>query len=361
MDRLPSTLRALGVLLAGVAFLGTIGETVAFAADGLAASASTVPPPSTPEGDRRYRLVLSIVGVVLVLAGLTGLVLARRRVAEAGRALVEAVAGPHRRARRARARQRLGRELTADLTTGDAVHDALGELAPLLGPRGTTHLYSIVATPTELVAQVTVHAPPPHPWTVREDGRWVRPHDPVPPPGSPAERLPRLVRVGATEDDGATVLVDLAHLDGVLSLTGSGDVARDLLALLVHELLSVPGTPPPVAVVDRQGQLPPHPRAVPVMAVADLLDRSRSAPPRAAPAVVAVAAPRPRAPILALPSLPTGPDAMALAALCTPEQGWNAIVVGDVPGAHWRWTMSPDGTADLGLLGIRVTVPVVRP
>ena len=25
------------------------------------------------------------------------------------------------------------------------------------------------------------------------------------------------------------------------------------------------------------------------------------------------------------------------------------------------WTMSPDGTADLGLLGIRVTVPAVRP
>jgi hypothetical protein len=97
------------------------------------------------------------------------------------------------------------------------------------------------------------------------------------------------------------------------------------------------------------------------MAVADLLDRSRFAPPRAASAVVAVAAPRPQAPILALPSPPTGPDAVALAALCTPERGWNAIVVGDVPGAHWRWAMSPDGTADLGLLGIRITVPGVRP
>ena len=360
MDRLLSTLRALGVLLAGVAFLGTIGETVAFAADGLAASASTVPPPSTPEGDRRYRLVLAIVGAVLLLGGLTGLVLARRRVAEAGRALVEAVAGPHRRARRTRARQGLGRELTADLMTYVAVHDALGELAPLLVPRGTAQVYSVVATPTELAVQVAGTASPPPPWTVREDGRWARPCNPAAPPGSPGQRLPRLVRVGAT-DDGGTVLVDLAHLDGVLSLTGSDDVARDLLVLLVHDLVSAVGTPPPVAVVDRQGVLPPHPRAVPVAAVGDLLDRSRSAPPRAVPAVVAVASPRPQAPILVLPSPPTGADAMALAALCTPEQGWNAIVVGDVPGAHWRWTMSSDGTADLGLLGVRVTVPVVRP
>jgi hypothetical protein len=356
VDRTPSTVRALGVLVVGLGCLWIIGADGAFAADGLADPGSTVPPPSTPEGERRYRLVLTTVGAMALLAGLTGLVLYRRLVAEAARALADAVLEPHRRGRRRRARERLGQVLTTDVATGAAVRDALDGLAPVLHAPGAARLYSVVVTPAEVAAQVTTCGVPPHPWTVREDGRWVRPRPPAPGPRPSRPRFPRLVRVGVNDD--GTVLVDLAQLDGVLSMTGTDDVSRDLLALLIHELLSGPGAPPPVAVLDPERLLPPVPGAAPVRAVGDLLARSQPAAPATA-AVVAVATPQPEASILAVPTLPTAADAAAVAALCAPGQGWNALVVGEVPGAHWRWTTSADGTADLGLLGLRVTVPVV--
>jgi hypothetical protein len=59
-----------------------------------------------------------------------------------------------------------------------------------------------------------------------------------------------------------------------------------------------------------------------------------------------------------MPGYSTG-DVDVLAELTGPLGEWNAIVVGDVPDVHWRWTANPDGTVDLGPLNLVVTVPIL--
>ena len=310
------------------------------------------------EGEQRYRTVLAVIGAAAVLAALTALVLARRtvgrlaaRIADRFRRAGAALLGPWRRSARQRAREQLGRRLAADLATRADARDALGELARAAQP---VRPYTVAVSPSGF-ARVPPGAAPPAPWTEVAPGRWRRPRDPRP-PGPSDVQLPRLVRVGVDKDD-AQVLVDLTYLDGVLAVTGDAEVARDLVVLLVEELLAAGEA---VTVVDPDGRLGDHPGARRAARLRELPAQHRRAAAQvtAHPVVAAVAQPRPDAHIAVLTDVPSERDAAALAALCTPEHGWVAVVCTDLPGAHWRWTTAADGSADLGVLGHRVTVPV---
>jgi len=51
-------------------------------------------------------------------------------------------------------------------------------------------------------------------------------------------------------------------------------------------------------------------------------------------------------------------EAAHLLAFCGPGGGHAAVVLGDLPGTHRRWTAEADGSLRLPVLDITVTVPV---
>ncbi len=255
-----------------------------------------------------------------------------------------------------RHREQLG-ERMRDRSSVVAARAAIGELVGGGAPgEPPTRVYTAQVSGRRVTAQVSSTSGPPPGWTAQAPHRWTRAPGPA---GTPAARVPRLVRVGST-GDGGWAMVDLAHLDGVLSIFGSTIVARDLLDVLTAELIAgaaETGVPPGLVVASAD-------RAAPgirwVSGVADLLPRGH--PPASSTSstgpVVAAARVRPAAPVLILPTWSPA-DLGVLTELTGPAGEWNAIVIGDVPDAHWRWTAAPDGTVDLGSLDLVVTVPLV--
>ena len=208
-----------------------------------------------------------------------------------------------------RAREQLGRRLAADLATRADARDALGELARAAQP---VRPYTVAVSPSGFLARVPPGGAPPAPWTEVAPGRWRRPRDPRP-PGPSDVQLPRLVRVGVDKDD-AQVLVDLTYLDGVLAVTGDAEVARDLVVLLVEELLAAGEA---VTVVDPDGRLGDHPGARRAARLGELPAQHRRAAAQvtAHPVVAAAAQPRPDAHIAVLTDVPSERDAAALGGL----------------------------------------------
>jgi hypothetical protein len=246
--------------------------------------------------------------------------------------------------------------MAADRETRAVARRAVDELVTSARPGHPVRVYSIVVDPSVLTAQVAASTPAPSPWTAESPNRWSRPRQGG--PTAAESGPPKLVRVGAADD--ATVLVDLSHLDGTLAVTGNDDVARELLTLLTRELLDDPVRPATLTVVDPAGliEIPSSVARVPSLETL----RTQHRPVSAAVSqgvVTAAARPRPDAPIIVVPAPLSAADSAALAELCTSDGGWAALVVGDLPAAHWRWTADADGMVDLGVLDLRVTVPIV--
>ncbi|WP_406401480.1 hypothetical protein [Streptomyces uncialis] len=270
-----------------------------------------------------------------------------------------------------RRRGALARQLAADIRTPVVVRHALEELMTAGTPDAPVRVHTVLAEGDRLRACVS--GPPtgtaPEPWTVVDTTHWQR--DGLPPalgpaPPDPVLPLPHLARLGV-DGRGAQVMVGLGQLDGALSVRGDLRVARDTVAALALGLLEPPWQNTVVVIVGPPaGVLPGQHGLVRIPSVGDVRDR--------APAeVFATAEDLGIGPVLGsarsggvtgflLMLQPPGPEeARALTELAAPHGGWTVLSVGDVPGAHWRWYAEPGGTVDLGVLGLRVTVPAHCP
>jgi hypothetical protein len=165
------------------------------------------------------------------------------------------------------------------------------------------------------------------------------------------------VRAG-TDADGEPVFVDLSLLDGVLSVTGDRAVARDLVRHLLSEVARVrPNLPVAVLTVGKAGlplTVPAGLAVVPRVPVPAYAGRPASSSP-----VRGAATRHPVRGLIVTTGTPDDRESADLVALCgTDAAGWTGFVAGDVPdGAHWRWQAHADGTVDIPVLGVRLTVP----
>ncbi|MYY07664.1 hypothetical protein GT204_01820 [Streptomyces sp. SID4919] len=270
-----------------------------------------------------------------------------------------------------RRRGALARQLAADIRTPVVVRHALAELMTAGTPDAPVRVHTVLAEGDRLRACVsgppTGTAPPP--WTVVDTTHWQREGLPPalgPAPPDPVLPLPHLARLGV-DGRGAQVMVGLGQLDGSLSVRGDLRVARDTVAALAIGLLEPPWQNTVVVIVGPPaGVLPGQHGLVRIPSVGDVRDR--------APAeVFATAEDLGIGPVLGsarsggvtgflLMLQPPGhEEARVLTELAAPHGGWTVLTVGDVPGAHWRWYAEPGGTVDLGVLGLRVTVPAHCP
>lgn len=300
--------------------------------------------------------VLAVI-VAVLLALVTAAILGRRRVGRwfklVGR-LFHALGEPARRRRQLARRQSLGARLAADEGSLRRAYDAVGEVAAMRGP-----VHAVRADPARTTVWLSATDALTEPWQQLDSTRWRRPAGAA--ASSAGSRMEQavacLVRAGA-DDDGEPVFVDLSLLDGVLSVTGDRRVARDLVAHLLTEIARVrPNLP--VAVLNTADAglpltIPAGLAAVPQVPVPAYVGRpAGSSPLRGA------AARHPVRGLIVTTGTPDEREAADLVALCgTDAAGWTGLVAGDVPdGAHWRWQAHADGSVDIPVLGVRLTVP----
>ncbi|MFJ4849396.1 MULTISPECIES: hypothetical protein [unclassified Streptomyces] len=302
--------------------------------------------------------VLGAVLLALVTAGIVG----RRHVRAAWAALGRAVrrlGDPVARRRRLALRRTVGRRFAADAGSARRAYAAAAELSgPGAAPERPVHALRVDST--GVTAWLTPGDAPGAPWTALDGPEGTRWRTTA---GTGTSRVPDdracLVRVGV-EADGEPVFYDLSRLDGVLSVTGDRDVARDVVNGLLEEVArSRPGTP--VTVLrgpedTSQLTLPAGLRQV------VRIEAGAAAPASSAPeahgTVRGAAARRPVLGLVVIAGTPTGSEAAELAELCGPGgAGWTGLVCGDVGGAHWRWTADANGEVDIPVLGLRLTVP----
>lgn len=374
----------------GVEF-GTLPET---AVDGSASAGQSAAPAlrtatgraAGPLGGLGDRVGLPwLIGGIGGFAVLTTAIVARRRIARAARASGSTIARGVRVLRprlprglalalRRRRRTALARRLAADTRTPVVVRQALRELVPAGAEAKTqrpVRVYSVLAEPTKLLASVSGAHTAPAPWTVLDTNRWERVGVPAAvetdPAAGPALTLPHLARVGVS-DRGAQAMVDLGQINGALSISGDLAVAKDTVAALVRGLLELPLQNTVVVSVDPNASaLPGLNGLVRVRRVAEVRGKAPeelldSAEELGVGLVRGAARSGEVTGFLVLQDAPTAEEARALADLSTPAGGgWIVLAVGDVPGAHWRWYAESDGTVDLGVLGLTVTVPTQTP
>ncbi|MFJ4773678.1 hypothetical protein ACIP88_31975 [Streptomyces uncialis] len=270
-----------------------------------------------------------------------------------------------------RRRGTLARQLAADTRTPVVVRHALEELMTAGTPDAPVRVHTVLAEGDRLRACVSGPSTgtAPEPWTVVDTTHWQR--DGLPPalgpaPPDPVLPLPHLARLGV-DGRGAQVMVGLGQLHGALSVRGDLRVARDTVAALALGLLEPPWQNTVVVTVGPPaGVLPGEHGLVRIPSMGDIRDRTPAE-------VFATAEDLGIGPVLGsarsggvtgflLMLQPPGPEeARALTELAAPRGGWTVLTVGDVPGAHWRWYAEPGGTVDLGVLGLRVTVPAQCP
>lgn len=270
-----------------------------------------------------------------------------------------------------RRRGTLARQLAADTRTPVMVRHALEELLTAGTPDAPVRVHTVLAEGDRLRAWVSGPSTgtAPEPWTVVDTTHWQR--DGLPPalgatPPDPVLPLPHLARLGV-DGRGAQVLVGLGQLHGALSVRGDLRVARDTVAALALGLLEPPWQNTVVVIVGPPaGVLPGQHGLVRIPSMGDLRDRTPAE-------VFATAEDLGIGPVLGsarsggvtgflLMLQPPGPEeAQALTELAAPRGDWTVLTVGDVPGAHWGWYADPGGTVDLGVLGLRVTVPAQCP
>jgi hypothetical protein len=276
----------------------------------------------------------------MVVLGLTLLILLWRHVArrarkgQLGRRLAAWLTGPSRRRRENMLRAGLGQTWRADIRSVRAATMALTEA----GQVGADSVR--VFPPPELNRLQSSWADP------GATGIWVRPgasedarqiHD----------ALCRPVRVGGGR--GSQLFVDISHCDGTIALTGDPTAASEVLLALLGELaryhrdlpLAVLGTKPAGSV---RAQLMRHSGV--------LAARIGPAAPANDSPVRAAAARREITGIVAVPGDTPVQESIEVARLCALRGStWLALVVGDVPGAHWRWNVDRAGHMRLPTLG----------
>jgi hypothetical protein len=357
------------------------GPQVQTAQDNSQATTPPAPAASAPAATTSGTVVtfplaaaLAVVGSIL-LALLTAAIVARRRTARwfafLGRA-VAALGAPARRRRRLEVRRSLSTRFAAD---ADAVRRAYNTLGDLAATQRDEPVYALSVGEAGPTVWLTAADKLDSSWQSIDNTRWRRPagagrNAGQPTAGQPTAGQPTagqvraaqaeqaiacLVRVGA-DDDGEPVFVDLSRLDGVLSVTGDRDVARDVVHNLLAEIARVrPNTPVTVLTaaggspIDLPAGLNPIAR-VPVPAATGSGARGT---------VRGAAARRPVGGLVVLAGTPGERETAELLALCgTAGAGWTGLVCGPVDGgAHWRWHTGPDGTVEIPVLGVELTVP----
>ncbi|MEV4708504.1 hypothetical protein [Actinoplanes sp. NPDC049316] len=300
-----------------------------------------------------WKLLLAVAGAV-ILALLTVLVFARRRITRWVRERRRVRAENRRLHReikqRLRERAELVHRFAGDQSGPRTAWQAAGELAA-----DRVEAYALRLGDREITAWVTAGEEPRAPWRAESEGVWTRPAE-APFGRTPAGRIPPcLVRVGG--DATGSLFVDLTWLDGVLAIGGSLGVAADVVRTLLTDVarfrpdlpvLSVRGLGgEPVGVPANATRLPSIADLRPSTAAAGTDDGMvRLASRRCAvTAVIVVADP------------PSAEEAEYLFAVCAPGSGQVAVVLGDLPGAHWRWNADVNGAVRLPALGVSVTAP----
>jgi hypothetical protein len=300
----------------------------------------------------QFPVFLAEVGGLVVL-GLTLLILLWRHAMRGarkgllGRRLAAWLTGPSRRRREHMLRATLGQAWRADIRSVGAATVALTEAGQLVPPTVQAAVAAEVGTdsvrvfpPPELNRLQSSWADP------GATGIWVRPR------ASEDARqihnaLCRPVRVGGHR--GSQLFVDISHCDGTIALTGDPTAASEVLLALLGELaryhrdltLAVLGTKPAGSV---RAQLMRHSGV--------LAARIGPAAPANDSPVRAAAARREITGIVAVPGDTPVQESIEVARLCALRGStWLALVVGDVPGAHWRWNVDRAGRMRLPALG----------
>jgi hypothetical protein len=205
-------------------------------------------------------------------------------------------------------------------------------------------------------------AVPPSPWTVLDGGAWrvLRSEllDTVSSEAVGPAPFPTLVDVARSGDH--EVLLDLESAPGIVSVGGDHDVARDVVTSMAVELATnswsdgvdvhLVGFSDDLSVLAPE-HLRPH----------ALLDEVLDGFERRGPATPAGTDLRPgrdgdrvRPGVIVVSGPPTEAQVERLRRLVSDGRTPVAVLcVGDVPSAGWRFAVSPDGTLDLGVLGVR--------
>ncbi|MDX3854574.1 hypothetical protein [Streptomyces sp. AK02-01A] len=312
--------------------------------------------------------VLAALGA-LVLALVTAGIVARRRLRRAFKALARAfraLGEPARRRRRLQHRRSVASRFAGDADSVRRAYGALEEFAAG-GGRNETAVHALRVDDAGVTAWLAASDSAAAPWQRLDSTRWRRPAPATAWLTRGAEegtvsRTPAvsgcLVRVG-TDGDGEPVFVDLTGLDGILSVTGDPGVARDVVRSLLAEIARSRPDVPVTVLRGTDGAPPiPVPRALSELPPAE---GGRLPSPGTAPrpgTVRAAASRRPVKGLVVLSGVPGEREAAELFALCGPGgAGWTGLVCGEVGGAHWRWRTGSEGTVEIPVLGVTLTVP----
>jgi hypothetical protein len=300
----------------------------------------------------QFPVFLAEVGGLLVL-GLTLLILLWRHATRGARKgpqggrLVAWLTGPSRRRRERMLRAALGQAWRADTRSLRAATLALTEAGQLVPPTVQAAVAAQVGTDSVRVFPAPELGQLQSSWAdPGATGTWVRPQA-----SEEARRIPnalcRPVRVGG--DRGSQLFVDISHCDGTIALTGDPAAASEVLLALLGELamyhrdltLAVLGTRQAGSV---KAQLMRHSGV--------LAARIGPAAPASDSPVRAAAARRPITGVVAVPGDTPIQESFEVARLCALRGStWLALVVGDVPGAHWRWNVDRTGHMRLPAIG----------
>ncbi|MBQ1016725.1 hypothetical protein KBX71_02470 [Micromonospora sp. D93] len=301
-----------------------------------------------------WKVVSALVGAV-ILALISLLVIFRRRIGRRVRDRYNAYvdnARWHRQIQeRMRVRAQLSDEFTADRARPSLAWHTAAELTA-----EQVEAYALRVGEDTVTAWVTADHPPLSPWQAETDGMWTRTAGASGNPPSQRDGVaPCLVRIGGGED--GTLFVDLTWLDGVLAIGGSAGVAIDVLANLLADLTRFRPDLPVLSVQGLCGEPPGLPStAIRMRSVTDL--RATGPGSGADDGMVRLAARRRTLTALAvIPETPSADEAAHLLAACGPGSGQVAIVLGDLPGARWRWNAEADGKVRLPEIGVTVTAP----
>lgn len=296
-----------------------------------------------------WKILLAVLGTV-VLALLTLLVVFRRRIVRGVRARLRAAAEKRQLRRRIQDRARLRAALAAEFAEGRGATELAYRATAELNDQNV-EAYALWAGQREVTAWVTADGPPQPPWRATSETRWTRPTAGLGAPAHPAPITPCLARAGGDAD--GVLFADLTWLDGVLAISGDPAVASDALAWLLADLLRSRGDLRLLSV----GDTAPLPStAVRLRSVADL-PVATSDTAASEGTVLLAARRRTLNGVVVLNAPASADDAARLFAFCGSGSDHVALVLGDLPGAHWRWTADPDGTLHIPVLDTKVTVP----
>jgi hypothetical protein len=317
-------------------------------------SSSSAPPSPrhTTSGRDWLAIMLAVIGGIVLLI-MTILIVLRHQAARlaraigiAGRRVADRFTAPSRLRRSRIFRSRLAREWRSDPVSAALARTALTNAGQALPASASRPVAADVSGAGVLVTPMPP-VEPPRLWQ-RSDGGWLGTPAAATQANGGGDQMCRPVRVGGEPQ--RQVFVDLSHCDGVLSLTGDRGTATEIVTALLDEIsadhpdlvLATLG-PPPAGTAARRHQLR---HSSDLAALAD----GRLAPRFDAP-LRAAARRRRLTGVVAVHGGVPAAESAEVARRCSAEGStWMAVIVGDVPGAHWRWEARPDGTVWLPLL-----------